>query len=421
MVHVGFSDEGTSNFSFKKLQNGYVVPDISLAELQRRHREQIREQVEVAVTAERLGYDYAVHPEHHFSLSGPLSPNPLVTQTAIAQQTDDIRLLQMANILPWQDPVRLAEQTAMLDILSDGRAEVGVGRGSKGVEAATLGQYWGGSVQNEEKNRQSFEEKLDVLTSAWTDDLVSHEGEFHSVPPRHTQWNNDVERLFLDGESDHEPEEYLNDDGRTTTLDSLFVSPKPQQSPHPQLWKPGVSPQSLEWAARRGINVCTFCTMFDNVAERIETYYEAAEDAGWPDHRPDYDGTPFRYGWDADRRRGVAAILEVFNTEVATDEAIEHWKLGQEFQQSLSKATSPPEQAKRIDIDADSLIEQYDAPVVGDTDEILDAMAQFTETCDYEDLVIIPAFNLAGMTREEHEVQLQSFAEDVVPYLEDER
>lgn len=183
--------------------------------------------------------------------------------------------------------------------------------------------------------------------------------------------------------------------------------------------------RSTYWSVRKRaqVNVSVGRLEFEVAvtAERLETYYEAAEDAGWPDHRPDYDGTPFRYGWDADRRREVAAILEVFITEVATDEAIEHWKLGQEFQQSLSKATSPPEQAKRIDIDADSLIEQYDAPVVGDTDEILDAMAQFTETCGYEDLVIIPAFNLAGMTREEHEIQLQSFAEDVVPYLEDER
>lgn len=155
------------------------------------------------------------------------------------------------------------------------------------------------------------------------------------------------------------------------------------------------------------------------MAERLDTYHDAAEEAGWPDHRPEYDGEPFRRGWDADRRRGVAAILEIFNTEVASERAIEHWKLGQEFQQSLNKATSPPAKAERIDIDAEKLVANYDAPVVGTTEELIDQIATFKETCGYDDFVIFPSFNLAGMTYEEHEVQLRSFAEDVIPYFED--
>jgi alkanesulfonate monooxygenase SsuD/methylene tetrahydromethanopterin reductase-like flavin-dependent oxidoreductase (luciferase family) len=59
----------------------------------------------------------------------------------------------MANILPWHDPIRLAEQVALLDIISDGWTEVGIGRGYQPREAAILGQYWSGTMQDEEKNR----------------------------------------------------------------------------------------------------------------------------------------------------------------------------------------------------------------------------------------------------------------------------
>lgn len=119
------------------------------------------------------------------------------------------------------------------------------------------------------------------------------------------------------------------------------------------------------------------------------------------------------------RRLICWAIIDIQHTlREACNRA--RWKLGQEFQQSLNKATSPPARAERIEIDAEKLLAKYDAPVVGTTDEIVDQLATFEETCGYDDFVVFPSFNLAGMTPEEHEVQLRSFAEDVRPYFEDE-
>ena len=423
MVHVGVCFEGKPNYPLKKLDNGLVVPDASISEIYQSHQQQVRTQVERAVVADELGYDYVVHPELHFSLLGAISPNPVQVQTAIAQRTDDVRLLQMANILPWHDPVRLAEQLATLDILSDGRAEIGIGRGIPihALEAATLGQYWGGSVRDPLRNHKSFEEKLEVLQAAWQDAFVSHRGEFHSVPPSYTEWDNDLEYHYLaDDTTDYHPTDYMSQSADTVTLDSLFVSPPPQQQPHPQLWKPTMSPQSVEWAARRGVNGFFVVRDFSKAVRFVDRYHEVAETAGWPDHRPEYDGDPFRRGWDAHRRRGVVSGVTVFNTEVADEETFERWKLGQEFALSSMAALRNTDRADKSEIDAEKRIYGTDNPIVGDSDEIIDSLAEFEETCGYEDFAVFVTMNVPGMTYDEKVAQIRSFAEDVLPYLEDE-
>ena len=420
MVHVGVSHEGIPDYPLKKLDNGYVVPDASVAELRRYHGRQVRNSIETSVAAEDLGYDYAVHSEHHSSLLASVQPNPILTHTAIASRTEEIRLLQMANILPWHEPVRLAEQTAMLDHISDGRAEVGVGRGFGAFAADTLGQYWGGTAQDQVRNRRSFEEKFEILKRAWTEDFVSFQGEFHRIPTSYTEHENNQEFHYLMGDvSEYAPDDFMQVDGPTTTLRSLPVLPKPLQDPHPQLWKPGLSNLSVEWAASQGMNVCTHLFEFTDVRDLVSAYHDAAEEAGWPDHRPEYDGEPFRRGWDERRRRGLATILPVFNTEIADEDTIERWKLGKELSQSRRKASAGPRKIDEFEIDVDEYLASGDTPIYGDAEEIIDRIATFREVCGYEDLFVIVHFESYGTTHEEHLDQLRAFAEDVRPYFEE--
>lgn len=420
MFEIGINDEGVPDYPLKKLDNGYVVPDVSVEDIHKYHRQQVDQQIERAVTAEKHGYDYVLHPEHHFAFLGATSPNPLFTQLAVAERTEDISLLQMANILPWHEPVRLAEQIAMLDIVSDGRTEVGIGRGFGSREGATLGQYWGGTPDYETQNHQSFREKYDILIQSWTQNFVSHHGHFHDVPPSYTRWENDQEYHYLANVAEeYEPDAYMNAELGTTTLRSLPVFPQPHQQPHPQIWKPVTSPESADWAARQGINGCTHCTTFDDVAELVDAYHDAAEVAEWPDHRPEYDGEPFRRGWDANRHRGIAVILSVFNTELADDEAFERWKLGQEHGLSRKKSSLPAEKAAKIDIDAEELLQKMDSPIVGDTEEIIDQLAVFRDTCGYDDFIVIVQTKVPGMGHEESIKQFEAFANDVAPYFEE--
>ena len=102
------------------------------------------QQVEQAVLAEELGFHYYWLTEHHFQPEGAeFSPNPLQTGTAIAMRTSKIRIGQMANIVHRHHPLRLAEQAGLLDVLSGGRLEFGVGRGGGTRETEPFGQVYG--------------------------------------------------------------------------------------------------------------------------------------------------------------------------------------------------------------------------------------------------------------------------------------
>ncbi|MEA2743776.1 MAG: hypothetical protein QOG25_2147, partial [Acetobacteraceae bacterium] len=118
-----------------------------------------------------------------------MSPNPLFTQMAIAAQTKKIRLGQCANIVVWHHPVRIAEQIAQLDVISGGRVECGMGRGYQPRENETLGRPYGSTIQDQERNRKSFEEAVALILKCWTEPSFSHRGENFSIPPTYTKWN----------------------------------------------------------------------------------------------------------------------------------------------------------------------------------------------------------------------------------------
>ncbi|ADQ68528.1 flavin-dependent oxidoreductase, F420-dependent methylene-tetrahydromethanopterin reductase [Halogeometricum borinquense DSM 11551] len=416
MVVFGLSFEGFPHFPLKEGNDGYLIPDASVAELSECHKEALSQSVATAVEAESMGFEYIVHAEHHSELVTNNSPNPILTQTAIARETQEIRLLQMANILPWHEPVRLAEMLSMLDILSDGRVDVGVGGGSRDIATATLGQYWGGSSAHEPKNEKSFEEKFEILVKAWTEDLVSYHGEFHQVPPSYTEReiSHDI-AYFSDSVCEYDLHDYISKKKDTITLEGLPVIPQPEQEPHPQLWRPALSSSSSTWAARRGINVCTHLLSISQTNEVVDAYYTAAKDAEWPDRQTDYTGEAFNYGWDAQRNRGVGIIISMFNTEVADDGAIERWK----------RSFKRDEQQRRNDlsepINVDEQIQERTAPLYGDAAELINGLAEVIEECALDDALIICNPHSVGLTHEERREQIRAFADDVMPYFRDDQ
>jgi alkanesulfonate monooxygenase SsuD/methylene tetrahydromethanopterin reductase-like flavin-dependent oxidoreductase (luciferase family) len=107
-----------------------VVNDGDLAATHTSAQRTIVNQVRQGILAEQLGFDYWFQTEHHFQPEGAeLSPNPLLSEAAIASRTRRIRLGQAANIVSWWHPIRIAEQAAMLDVISGGRPEFGIERG----------------------------------------------------------------------------------------------------------------------------------------------------------------------------------------------------------------------------------------------------------------------------------------------------
>jgi alkanesulfonate monooxygenase SsuD/methylene tetrahydromethanopterin reductase-like flavin-dependent oxidoreductase (luciferase family) len=133
-------------------------PNPELRDWQRLFEEGI-EQIQLA---EELGFDFILIAEHHFSNYG-MSPAPLMQALAIADRTKHIRIGTAVLVLPMWQPLRLAEEVAVLDNLTDGRFFCGVGRGYQPHEFARMG------VTSEE-SRVRFSESLDVILRAWTSD-----------------------------------------------------------------------------------------------------------------------------------------------------------------------------------------------------------------------------------------------------------
>lgn len=445
MAQFGMFHNGTCGVPQKYAEDGTVIPDASLEEIHDDAKDVMKDQVQNAVTADKAGIDRLFLTEHHFQPTGSEhSPNPLQTEAYIAAKTENIRLCQATNVITWHDPVRMAEQAAILDILSDGRAEIGVGRGYQPRENEVLGQYWGGTIQDQEKNRVSFEEKVEILKKAWTEDAFSYHGEYHSIPPKHTKWHHNMDRaLWEDDVTEESLDEMIDWDEEGdfysnlwnpvvsggSKLKQISVFPQPLQKPHPQLWEPLTTPRSIEWAAKNGVNGVMNVEPNSRFANNVELYMEAAEEAGWPDHRPEYDGEEFEYGWDEERGRGIVTTRWIFNTDVHGDgEVLDRWKKGLEngwaFYGPFGFAAVLAEGDEELydpsePVDADTVIDK-DVAIVGDTDTIRDKCAKYKEETGLSDFNMVCWFETAGFTADEADEQIEHFGENVIPYIEEE-
>jgi alkanesulfonate monooxygenase SsuD/methylene tetrahydromethanopterin reductase-like flavin-dependent oxidoreductase (luciferase family) len=169
------------------------------------------EYIEISVEAERLGFHSTFLVEHHFSRSGQVSA-PLDLLSWVAARTTSIRVGTAVLVLPWHDPVLLAERAATLDLLSNGRLDFGVGKGYRHSEFAGFGMPM-------EEAEARFDESLAVILKAWTSDQpFSHKGRF---------WHY------------HE----------------IVAEPPTAQKPHPPVWMAAGKPESVRNVAMLGANL----------------------------------------------------------------------------------------------------------------------------------------------------------------------
>src|SRR6516162_1186591 len=129
MLEIGLFHNGASSLPIITNEDGVTFNDGALPEVHRAAQETLVNQVRQGILAEKLGFQSFWLTEHHFQPEGAeMSPNPLMVQMSVAAHTKRIRLGQAANIIVWHHPVRLAEQIALLDVISGGRVECGIGR-----------------------------------------------------------------------------------------------------------------------------------------------------------------------------------------------------------------------------------------------------------------------------------------------------
>jgi len=435
VIEVGIFHNGAADLPTKRTENGTVVNDGDLAATHAAAQRGLVNQVRQGILADQLGFDYFFMTEHHFQAEGAeYSPNPLLAEAAIASRTTRIRLGQTANIITWWHPIRFAEQVAMLDVISGGRVECGIGRGYQPREAEIFGWPSGSTIQDQERNRAFYEEAYNIIVKAWTEPSISYHGEFFSIPPTYTRWNHkqtiayfsqpDVGRRLDQVLRQGAPDIYSGGNpvlATTTKLLEIPVYPQPLQKPHPQMWEPITSERSARWAADRGINAYFIVEPSSRVRQMIDIYYDQAEKQGWPDR---LGRGPFKYGWDAERRRGVVTCryIHIADKDLGDmDRAAMAMELQWDyygpfgFAAVLAEADEPYYDLN-MKVEA-GMLRDKEVAIHGSRQEVIDKILRIKEVCGYDDFMFCAWFELAGFQGGEIEEQMQCFAEDILPVL----
>ncbi|UFJ40894.1 LLM class flavin-dependent oxidoreductase [Brevibacillus humidisoli] len=227
----------------------------------------IEEAREQAVYCDQAGFDSIWYTEHHFGHEGyELIPNPILMGADIAAHTKNIRIGQAANIITFWHPLRLAEDIALLDQLSGGRVDVGIGRGLYGREAMNLNQL--ADPRDQEKNRALFEETYEIVKKALSQRFFSHQGEFYQFPAPGLKWNHPLSP---------QTDEYI--DMEKGEIKKMSIMPPPLQKPHPPLWQVIDTPRSIKWAAEHQVNGIFWMPTVKELKIRFELYRESLSQA----------------------------------------------------------------------------------------------------------------------------------------------
>ncbi len=222
---------------------------------------------DIAIYCDKNNWDSIWYTEHHFNHEGmELCPNALMIGADIAARTSSIRIGQAANIITFWNPIRVAEDIALLDHLSNGRIEAGIGRGIYGREAIHLNIE--ADLKDQSKNFRLFEETITIMKKAWTEKFFSHHGEFYTYPSPNFEWQHDLS-----------PPSNEFVDTKTNILKKISVVPQPIQQPHPPLWQVVDSPSSIEWAAKNDINTIMWIPTVKALKKRFEIYKKAKSEA----------------------------------------------------------------------------------------------------------------------------------------------
>jgi alkanesulfonate monooxygenase SsuD/methylene tetrahydromethanopterin reductase-like flavin-dependent oxidoreductase (luciferase family) len=438
MIEVGIFDGGATDLPFRKTASGQRVIDGTLADLHASTQRLQAAQVRRAVLADRVGFDYYWLTEHHFGVEGAeLSTNPLQIGTAIAALTRRIRIGQLANIVAFHHPLRLAEQIAILDNLSGGRTEVGLGRGYQAREAETFGATYGSGVQDQERNRAYHQEAYEILLKAWTQESFSHKGQFFTIPPTYAKWNHaqsiaffeeggagpDVNDVFNIAPADQYSMMGPPISASGTTLKELSVFPQPFQKPHPPLWEPLNSERTIRWAARNGINGNFIFESDRALKPKIEVYMEETAANDWP------NGGEFKHGWDVKRHRGISSgrvvhiidpALSHCNADLAVESQLFQWDFYKPF--GFTAILAQPGEAPRMDVDVTGeLLKEQGVLIVGTKAEVIEKLMGLKEHAYGDgDFLTNIWFESGGVSHEAVEEQIQFFGEEILPVLRQE-
>lgn len=254
----------------REMESGIMPPKQS--HIYQRMLDDLEAQVQLA---DELGYDTVFWTEHHFQVEGMECPtNPLLMALYFGLKTTRIRQGTAGNQLVNWNPVRLAEDAAMVDHMLRGRLSVGFARGFMTREVNTLAQQLHVSIASptaqdiDRANREAFIECYEVVKKAWTRDTFEHQGKYWKIPAPGSTWPVHM-RGWGQG---------VGEDG---TVQQIGIIPAPYQRPHPPLFVAfSLSPETITWAAREGITPIFANANVPQLTKLMTLYQETAREAG---------------------------------------------------------------------------------------------------------------------------------------------
>ena len=239
---------------------------------------------------DQLGFDGLIFTEHHFGQNGGLTPSPVVMLAAASQVTEQIKLVTMGvSLSAYDQPVRLAEELAMIDNLSRGRLVLGL------ITSAAQSLFAFSIPVEHERSR--YHEAHDLMVRAWTE-------------PDPFEWH-----------------------GEHFNYDCVSILPRPLQQPHPPIWTTCSSEESLQWAAKNHFRLVAPGTTTQ--VSDILTYYRhyAETECGWSPTSADF---------------GMAREFFIAPRQEIADEVIAHLRDGDDESTSVNPRFRVPELTKLL-------------------------------------------------------------------------
>ena len=312
--------------------------------------------------AEALGFDSLWVTEHHFRYFGGMMPNPQLLLAAAGQRTRRLRLGSAVSIAPMHNPIRIAEDFAMVDLLSGGRLNFGAGRGMHPLEYTVFNADW--------SNAQArLPEALDIILRAWSGGEFEWSGTYYRYP-------------------------------------KLTVYPKPLQTPHPPIYvTANRDPESFAMVGTRGHHLMTLPWIADNALQRtrVELYFAALRQAGHSIEGKDVFVMYPAYVGDSDER--------------AHAEVIEHWNRWRAFAlDALGLSPSHGEPYRNIFSHLDYLSMVRDnRGVFGGPDTCLHILQKIIETVGPTHIGLV--FHFGGLSQQKVLNSMERFARLIAPAL----
>ena len=248
-----------------------------------RYQQMLDEMRKLAVLADDAGFDVFATTEHHFHSEGyETSVAPLMLYADLAARTRRIKFAPLGLVLPAWDPIRAAEELAVLDQLTKGRLYAGFARGYQDRWVNVLGQQYhvtgapmdGSAI--DQHNRKVYEEAVKVIKKSWTEETWEHNGQYYKVPFPYdegirrwpaAEW---TRKYGAPGEIDEQG-----------VIRKICVVPRPYQEPHPTLFQPfSVSENTIRYTAREGIVPWILTSYPPAFKDLCRVYREVAKESG---------------------------------------------------------------------------------------------------------------------------------------------